>query len=159
MKRSMLLILLTTAAMLTSSITAEAQAPAVPTAAKLKPNVAILIYALIFPSGAPVSLLGGPEAWEEQWSVPLPAGATPKDVLKSINEIWAAEKDWTSLKEDRIDSSDMSIWRFTDQTGKSWIATASAESSPTKSGQAFVTLRIVRASTLSSRFVKGTCEL
>lgn len=130
--RSMLLVLLTTAAM--------------------------LIYPPTFPSAAPVSLLGGgPEAWEEQWSVPLPAGATPKDVLKSISDIWAAEKNWTSLKEDRVNSSDTSVWRFTDQTGKRWIATASAESSPTKSGYAFVTLRIVSASTLSDpRLAKGT---
>ena len=133
-RQSMLLVLLTTAAM--------------------------LIYPSTFTSAAPVSVPGGPEAWEEQWNVPLPAGATPNDVLKSISDIWAAEKNWTSLKEDRVDSSGTTVWSFTDQTGKRWIATASAQSSPTKSGYAFVTLRIASASPLSDpRSAKRTCEL
>ena len=67
------------------------------------------------------------EPWEEEWSVPLPFGAAAKDVLKSINDIWAAERNWTNVS--RADNSDVSVWEFVDKTGNHWVTTARAESS------------------------------
>jgi hypothetical protein len=82
----------------------------------------------ILQSGRSVST----EPWEEEWNVTLPRGASAKDVLKSINDIWAAEGNWTNVS--RPENSDISVWEFIDKTGNHWITTARAESSLTRNG-------------------------
>jgi len=82
---------------------------------------------------------------EEEWIVSLPSGTTPEDVLKSINDSWATEKNWTNLNTEGLSNSRISVWRFTDRTGQTWIATARAASCETQRGDTLVTLKIVRA--------------
>jgi hypothetical protein len=118
--RPVLLVLITTLGVFTSSRAVPAQA------------------------STPTEALN-PEAWEEEWSMSLPPGTTPEDVLKSISDSWAAEKNWTSLNINGPGNSRISVWRFTDRTGQTWIATARAESCATQRGNILVTLKIVRA--------------
>ena len=86
-------------------------------------------------------------SWEDEWSLSLPSGTTPEDVLKSINEKWATEKNWTNLNSDGLSNSTISIWKFTDPTGQAWIATARVDPCQTQRGNTLVTLKIVRATT------------
>jgi hypothetical protein len=118
--RFVLIVLLTTFGIFTLSSSVSAQAPPPTETADTKP-------------------------WEEEWSLSLPAGTTPEDVLKSINEKWATEKNWTNLSTDGLSNSTISIWKFTDRTGQSWIATAKADPCQTHRGNTLVTLKIVRA--------------
>ena len=88
------------------------------------------------------------EPWEEEWSVPLPFGASAAEVLKSIDDIWAAEGNWTNVS--RSDNSDISVWELIDKTGTHWITTARAESSLTKNRcvcSIIITLRAVGSTT------------
>jgi hypothetical protein len=98
------------------------------------------------------------EPWEE-WSVSLPPGTTPEDVLKSINDGWASEKNWTNLNTNGPDNSRLSVWRFTDRTGQAWIATARAEPCEARRGNTLVTLKIVKAAAPCLTSAKGNSAL
>ena len=105
------------------------------------------VHRSILQSGRSVST----EPWEEEWNVPLALGASAKDVLKSINDIWAAEGNWTNVS--RPDNSDISVWEFIDKTGNHWITTARAESSLTRNGcgcSIIITLKSLGSSTSDS---------
>ncbi len=85
--------------------------------------------------------------WDDEWSLSLPIGATPEDVLMRIDEKWATEKNWTNLNTDGHSNSGISIWKFTDRTGQAWIATAKVNPCRTQRGNTLVTLKIVKATT------------
>jgi putative intracellular protease/amidase len=104
------------------------------------------IYEPIFPIGTPVSQSGGTDAWEEKWNVPA---TSAEDLLKSINNKWAAEQSWTRINANQAHSSETSVWRLEDEAGKSWVATAKAEPIAGQPNRVLVTLRIVNAEKLS----------
>ena len=71
-----------------------------------------------------------------------------RDVLRSINEEWAQEKNWIRLNQDSVAESEISVWKFTDRAGKSWIATASVEANEVQRGHALVKLKIASEASL-----------
>lgn len=111
-------------------------------------NLPDSIYEPIFPAGTPLLMHGGVNAWAEEWSVPLAGDSRARDVLKSINEKWAKEKNWIRLNQDSLAESEISVWKFTDRTGKSWIATASVEANEVQRGHALVKLKIASVAAL-----------
>jgi putative intracellular protease/amidase len=111
-------------------------------------NLPDSIYEPIFPVGTPLLMHGGVDAWAEEWSVPLTPDSSASDVLKSINERWAKEKNWVRLNQDATHETDISVWKFTDRGGKSWIATASAEANEAQHRHALVKLKIASAASL-----------
>lgn len=111
-------------------------------------NLPDSIYEPIFPIGTPLLMHGGVDAWAEEWSVPLGRNSSASDIMKSINERWANEKNWVRLNQDSASETDISIWKFTDRAGKSWIATASAEANEAQRGHALVKLKIASVASL-----------
>jgi putative intracellular protease/amidase len=111
-------------------------------------NLPDSIYEPIFPIGTPLLMHGGVNAWAEEWSVPLAAGSSASDILKSINERWAKEKNWDRLDQDATQETEISVWKFTDRTGKRWIATASVAANEAQQGHALVKLKIASAASL-----------
>ncbi len=78
------------------------------------------------PDGAYWNVLGqqgGRDSWEKNWEVRLDASA--QDLLKIIDAKLA--EGWTKLPAAKADTTPRTLWKFTDEDGKTWNAVSQVQ--------------------------------
>ena len=111
------------------------------------------IYDAFFPGADPLSFMGGVNSWDEKWGI---SSASAADLLKLINEKWAAAPRWKKAEvEKAVDAaSTISYWKLTDEKGQVWHGMVSLQPMATEKNRLLLTLKIVRSDTSPSAKLK-----
>ncbi|HVG17782.1 MAG TPA: DJ-1/PfpI family protein [Blastocatellia bacterium] len=95
---------------------------------------------------------GGTDHWENKWLLKTEAPAT--EIFEVINKTLAANKTYapTAVKWVRQDSvkaagPTKSLWKFTDENGKTWVGVASVQPVPGEKGKLVMSVKIARDDT------------
>jgi putative intracellular protease/amidase len=93
---------------------------------------------------------GGTDNWENKWLVK--SEATAAEIMKIINDTLAANKTyhpttikWVKQESTRPDDATRSLWKFTDESGKSWLGLASLQPVAGQKNKFTMSVKIARS--------------
>lgn len=111
------------------------------------------IYDAFFPGADPLSFAGNVNSWEEKWGI---TSASASEVLKLINEKWAAAPKWKKAETEKASNAATAVssWQLTDEKGQVWNGIVSLEPMATEKNRFLLTLKIARSDTSASAQLK-----